>query len=59
MTDRPKDCFCHTCGRWFHSLGIASHRATHRRKGETCLIDYGGGDLVRHDFRLKGKNSER
>lgn len=27
---RVKQCYCRNCKRWFHSLGIARHRAAHR-----------------------------
>ena len=40
---RPKDCYCHTCGRAFHHFGIASHRAAHRRRGEDCKITFSNG----------------
>lgn len=35
-----KDCFCYTCNRAFNYLGIASHRASHRRKREDCVIEF-------------------
>ena len=37
-------CYCHTCRRWFDPLGIASHRAMHRRKREDCTIMFTAGD---------------
>ena len=43
-------CYCHTCKRSFHYLGINSHRAAHRRKREDCEITYTNGD--RHKFRF-------
>ena len=43
MSERPKDCFCHTCQRDIHHLGIASHRAAHRRKKQDCVISFSTG----------------
>lgn len=37
VTDE-KECYCATCDKWFHYLGIASHRAMHRRKSEAFKI---------------------
>lgn len=37
-------CFCRTCDRWFNPLGIMSHAAMHRRKGEDCTITYTHGN---------------
>lgn len=33
-----KACWCVTCGKAFHSLGIARHRAMHRDKKQNCTI---------------------
>jgi len=44
-------CYCHTCNRYFHWLGINSHRAAHRRRGETCTITYTHGNTVTFDWR--------
>lgn len=41
---RIRECYCHTCGRSFHSLGIARHRAAHRDRRETCTITFSNGD---------------
>lgn len=43
-----KNCLCHTCGVWFHYLGICSHRAGHARRGEVCEITYTHGDRKLH-----------
>jgi len=42
--------YCHTCERYFDPLGIASHRAAHRRRNETCRITYTNGDTYIHEF---------
>jgi hypothetical protein len=39
-----KNCYCHTCGKWFHYLGISRHRASHRDKKEDCKITFTYGD---------------
>jgi len=44
------DCICHTCSRGIHHLGIMSHRAAHRRRGENCEITFSGGNTVKYQF---------
>lgn len=44
------DCFCFRCRKWFHHLGIASHRAMHRRMSEDCTIEYSDGHILTHRF---------
>jgi hypothetical protein len=39
-----KTCYCHTCDRAFHYLGIARHTAMHREKREVCKVTYTNGD---------------
>lgn len=41
---RAKNCYCHTCEKDFHYLGIANHRMSHRKKGEDCTITFTHGD---------------
>lgn len=43
---RDKNCYCHTCQRWFHYLGINSHTAAHVRRGERCKVTYTHGNTV-------------
>ena len=45
-----KNCYCHTCGRAFHYLGITRHRAMHRGKYKDCEITYTHGDTYDHKF---------
>jgi len=52
-TTRLKGCHCHTCGKDFHWLGIARHRAMHRDKREKCTITYTHGDTWDHDYSRK------
>jgi len=47
---REPDCYCHTCERDFHHLGIMSHRAAHRNRKETCVIEYSTGKTIKHNF---------
>lgn len=46
------DCYCHTCDREFHSLGIARHRAMHRDRSEDCEIQYSDGVTYKHNFAV-------
>jgi len=49
---RERNCFCHTCGKAFHYLGIARHRAAHRDRKEDCEITYTWGDTYIHKFSI-------
>ena len=48
-----KNCYCHTCNKYFHYLGIARHRAKHRDKKEDCKITYTYGDTFLYKFSEK------
>lgn len=53
MTEqRIKDCYCFTCKKGVHHLGIASHRAMHRRREENCEIRYSTGKRLLHIYTL-------
>ncbi len=41
---REKNCYCHTCKKYYHWLGITRHRASHRDKKEDCTITFTHGD---------------
>ncbi len=45
------DCYCHTCDRDIHHLGIMSHRAAHRRREENCRITFSDGRTVSYKFQ--------
>lgn len=45
-----KTCYCHTCDKPFHWLGINRHRAMHRDKKENCKITYSKGDTYEFEF---------
>ena len=47
---REKNCFCYTCNKAFHYLGITRHRAMHRDKKEDCDIEYTNGDRYDHKY---------
>ena len=52
-------CYCHTCNRTFFALGIAGHRAAHKRRKELVKISYSHETLV-HDYRpVKGEDDFR
>ena len=51
MTQYP-DCYCHTCDREIHHLGIATHRAAHRRKNEDCKITFSTGVTCTYDYSV-------
>lgn len=41
---RPKNCYCYTCEKEYHHMGIARHRAMHRDKKENYRISFSNGD---------------
>ena len=56
-----KNCYCHTCKKRFHYLGITRHRAMHRDKNQDCIITYTHGDTYHHNFsnlKIKGDKPE-
>ena len=55
---RDKNCYCHTCEKAFHYLGITRHRATHRDKKENCKITYTNGDTYEHTFSVTRPDRE-
>ena len=50
-----KTCYCYTCEKAFHYLGITRHRAMHRDKKEDCDIEYTHGDRYIHEFSKRRK----
>ena len=52
-----KHCYCHTCKKPFHYLGIARHRVAHKERGEDCLITYTHGDT--HSYNYADKQEGR
>ena len=52
-------CYCYTCAREIGSLGIASHRAAHRRRNEDCRIMLSGGAIYTYAFSLKKKKRNK
>ena len=45
-----KTCYCHTCQKKYHWLGINRHRAMHRDNREDCKITYTYGDTYTFHF---------
>jgi len=54
---REKNCYCITCKKWFHYLGITRHRAMHRDRKEDCEITYTNSDTCLHQFSNRHKNN--
>ena len=50
---RLKNCYCYTCKKAFHYLGIARHRAKHKKNKEYCEIQYTNGDIYTHKYGEK------
>lgn len=50
-------CYCHTCRRHIHHLGIARHRAAHRDRQEDCVITFSTG--VTKEWHYSVHNQER
>ncbi len=48
MSGRYKDCYCFTCDRDFHHMGIARHRAAHRDRAEDCKIMFSDGRKINY-----------
>lgn len=56
---RSKNCYCHTCKKYFHWLGIARHRAAHKERFEDCKITYTHGDVGQYEYsKLSDKLKE-
>ncbi|MGV4331525.1 hypothetical protein [Ornithobacterium rhinotracheale] len=51
MKKIEKECYCHTCKKWFHFMGIAKHRAAHKNKGESCKITFTNGDTYFFNYK--------
>jgi len=45
-----KKCYCHTCDKNIHYLGIARHRAAHRNRREDCKITFSSGNTWTYKF---------
>jgi len=45
-----KTCHCYTCNKDLHYLGVATHRAMHRRKREDCRIGFTDGRIGVWEF---------
>lgn len=47
---QDKNCFCHTCNKEFHYLGINRHRAWHRDNRTNCKITYTYGNTETFNY---------
>lgn len=52
---RGKTCYCHTCKKWFHYLGITRHRAMHRDNRQDCEITFTYGNTDFYSYSTKPK----
>lgn len=59
VKSRYPDCYCVTCDREIHHLGIMSHRAAHRRRSENCTIEFSDGRTVEYTFATATENTRR
>lgn len=50
IVDFSKTCWCHTCEKAFHPLGIMRHRAMHRDRKEDCVITFTEGQCYRYNY---------
>jgi hypothetical protein len=55
---KDKNCYCHTCERWFHYLGINRHTAMHRDMRERCKVTYTYGDTYIYKFDEMPKHGQ-
>lgn len=49
---RKKNCYCHMCKKYFHYMGIASHRRKHRNRQQDCEITYTNGQTFIHHYEI-------
>ncbi len=47
---RQKNCYCHTCDKDFHYLGIANHRMGHKNRREDCTITFTYGNTSKWSY---------
>lgn len=43
-------CYCKTCKKTFHHLGIMRHKAMHRDNKEDCEIEFSDGSIRIYKF---------
>lgn len=51
-----KTCYCHTCQKRYHWLGISRHRAMHKDKHEDCEITYTYDDTYTYHYSIDKKD---
>lgn len=52
-TTKDKNCYCYTCRKQFHHLGIMRHRSMHKDKKENCEIGFTDGTIRTYMFEDK------
>ena len=50
---KDKNCYCFTCKKLFHYLGIAGHRMAHKRRKENCEISFTNDDTYFYNYADK------
>lgn len=50
-----KTCYCITCKKALHYLGVAMHRKAHERRKQDCTIRYTGGEKKTFQYSKKTK----
>ena len=53
-----KECYCYTCKKSFHYLGISRHRAMHRDRKENCKIRYSDGSVYEYGYSYYKEDKE-
>lgn len=47
---RAKNCYCHTCKKDFHYLGITNHRRYHKIRNQDCEITFTHGNTRKWNY---------
>jgi len=66
-SEAEKTCYCKTCDKYFHPLGIMGHRKSHRTRREDVTIEFTYGnvrtwrysELPPHATREQAKEAEK
>lgn len=47
---RDKNCYCYTCEKRFHYLGITRHRMAHKERFQDCKIEFTYGNIHTYSY---------